>query len=507
LRFEQILILLLAAVVGLSLALWQGADRLRTERDSLKKEIASLQSKLKDLKLELVERESSLNSLTERFAALQKKCQTTTQSLLEELNSLKQGLAERDETIRSLASKLEAYELAAKPAALRKGSGIPPKGFGASAVAADFDRDGDLDLYIANGYNYSQDNAYLLNNGDGTFALQDLDKSGLPRGGASTGAVAADFDRDGDLDLYVSNSLNQDNFYALNKGDGTFIAQDLTKMGLQTGGYSLGKPVAADFDNDGDLDLYVPNSGDDFYALNNGDGTFIAQDLEKVGLLLGGTSTAAMAADFNRDGKLDLFITNGIRAQSGRPVPEDNFYALGNGDGTFSTQDLEAAGLPRGGASSGVVAADFDNDGDLDLLVANADPYLENFYCLNDGDGTFTCKDPASVGLAKGSGVGSYSAVAADFNRDGNIDLYIANGGLQASQDNIYALSNGDGTFTIQDLKAAGLPLQGNSFDALAADFDRDGDLDLFVTNINYVQDNFYALNSGYGVFVTIPLK
>lgn len=487
-RFDQILILLLVTAVGLSLVFWQSADRLRAERDSLSNQLASTQSELERLKTE------------------QAKCQTTIQLLQEKLGALEQELAKREETIRSLEAKLETLELAAKPAALRKGAGIPPKGFGASAVAADFNGDGNLDLYIANGYNYSQDNNLLLNNGDGTFTLQDLDKVGLQSGGASTGVVAADFDRDGDLDLYVSNSLNQDNFYALNNGDGTFIAQDLTKMGLQTGGYSLGKPVAADFDNDGDLDLYVPNSGDDFYALNNGDGTFVAQDLERVGLAHGGTSTAAIAADFNRDGKLDLFITNGIRAQSGRPIPEDNFYALGNGDGTFRMQDLETVGLPKGGASSGAVAADFDRDGDLDLFVANADLYSENFYCLNNGDGTFACKDPASVGLAKGSGVGSYAAVAADFNRDGNIDLYIANGGIQASQDNIYALNNGDGTFTIQSLKAKGLPEGGNSFDVLAADFDHDGDLDLFVTNINYVQDNFYILNSGDGTFLMIHL-
>jgi hypothetical protein len=360
-------------------------------------------------------------------------------------------------------------------------------------VIADFDADGDPDMFVPGSVpEFGVDSAYYLNRGDGTFTEGDLAEVGLPVGMASEDAVAEDFDGDGDVDLYIVGS--SEGAYALNNGDGTFTQQNLAEAGLEMRPDQVPVQklavVAADFDQDGDPDLFVDmgffEPTDDFYALNDGGGTFTPVGLAGAGIPAGGDGKYGVAADLTGDGAPDLFVGH---------LDAEASYLLNDGDGTFTLQDLAVAGLAEVGAGSHPVPGDFDLDGDLDLFLADVEPAdnfsVDEFYALNNGDGTFVLQDMVAVGLSTPPHQFHYF-VASDLNGDGAQDLYGANlwepGG-------IYALNNGDGTFTLQDLAAAGLAVNAPTGIPAAADFDGDDDLDLFLGTA-------YALNRGDGTFV-----
>ncbi|MFN3150306.1 CRTAC1 family protein [Bremerella sp.] len=336
-------------------------------------------------------------------------------------------------------------------------AGVGDTGHGMGVTAGDYDNDGDEDLYINN----FGPNVLYRNNGDGTFS--DVTQASGTENGDQLGAGACffDMDRDGDLDLYVGNyvNFNYDNHVPIeidshffkagpqyykpvpdtlyrNNGDGTFTdVSDESGVG-KLAGPSMGI-LSTDYDEDGDLDVFVCNDNETNYLWqNDGQGVF-----KEMALLVGvandfyGKSNASMgvdAGDYDNDGHIDLFITDW---QSEMPVLYRNL-----GGGLFEDA-TNAARLTRElfpHVHWGTSFVDFDNDGDLDLFVAcghfdeieriddRTAKRVQNYLLMNQGDGTFVdvsklCGDGlAIVESSRGAGFD-------DLDNDGDIDAVILN--------------------------------------------------------------------------------
>ncbi len=325
-----------------------------------------------------------------------------------------------------------------------------------------------------------------------------------------------DFDGDGWLDLYIVQSgplpgsprADGDPHAVLyrNRGDGTFV--DVARAaGVENGdGYGNGC-TAADFDNDGDTDLYVTNFGPSVLYRNDGDGKF-TDVTESAGIANGLYAASAAWADYDNDGRLDLYVANyvdftmetekycGNLRQKRRSYCHPDAYGglpdvlyHNEGGGRFK-EVAEASGIRNpNGKGLGVVWFDYDADGDVDLYVANdATP---NMLYRNEGNGRF--KD---VTLLAGvccnedgkpeSGMGTE---AGDADGDGWLDLVVTN--LSNETNQLYRNLQGKGPFTI-DTFPSGLgeiSLLTTGWGVDLFDFDNDADLDLVITNGHPMDD------------------
>ena len=337
-----------------------------------------------------------------------------------------------------------------------------------------------------------------------------------------SGAGFVDYDNDGDLDLYVVNSpgplkveissMSPGNILYRNNGDGTFT--DVTeKAGVGDRGHGMGC-VFGDYDNDGDVDLYVTNFGRNILYRNNRDGTF-SDVTEESGVGDDRWGTGAIFGDYDRDGDLDLYVCNYVdynlakiekmkreSKQGGKSVPsalnpiafeaQDNVLFRNGGDGTFSDVTAKLGVEANGGRSMQAIFTDFDLDGDLDLYVAN--DLTPNFLYENSGDGTF-------VDVSRESWAadfrGSMGLATGDYDSDGDLDLFISH---WIDQENtLYRNLWAEGS-EITDTKsneAEPIRLIDESYGSLLAeismkdigwgtgffDYDNDTDLDIFVAN------------------------
>jgi hypothetical protein len=328
-----------------------------------------------------------------------------------------------------------------------------PETTGAGCAFFDYDNDGWMDVYLVNSGkcdffdpNPPLRNALYHNNRDGTFTDVTL-RAGVPGGGYGQGVAVGDYDGDGFPDLYVTQYGR--NILYHNNRDGTFT--DVTeKAGVAAPGWSS-SAVWFDYDNDGKLDLFVCRFvefskeknkdcrvGDDAkrgYCIphvyrptaswlfhNQGDGTFT--DVSKSSGIGGhlGKAWGVVAADINNDGLVDLFVANDTVA---------NFLFANRGNGKFdeigevSGVAYSAEGRPRSGM--GVDAADFDQDGWIDLFVANIDHEMYSLY-RNNHDETFD-DQAGRTGIAKATRLMSgWGLKFFDFDNDGKLDLFLANG-------------------------------------------------------------------------------
>lgn len=261
--------------------------------------------------------------------------------------------------------------------------------------------------------------------------------------------IAADFNRDGKLDLAITNYLSSSVSILLGRGNGTFQP----KRDFETGGYPQAIAVE-DFNRDGKLDLVVDGSGG-YILLGNGDGTFAPA----VPYAQFTTSICVKAGDFNGDGFPDL-VTSYYGPQ----------ILLGKGDGTF----LPAVDLNIGGYHPSVVIGDFNGDLIADLAVTDSTNDTGTVaILLGNGDGSFGSRSDFPV-----AGAGGTCIIKSDFNGDGKLDLAVAN--YRAGSVSVL-IGNGDGTFqTKQDHETGMFP-----WALTSADFDGDGTSDLAVTGLS----------------------
>ena len=329
-----------------------------------------------------------------------------------------------------------------------------------------------------------------------------------------SGGLFFDYNNDGHLDIYLVNSgtlgpaseprrhPNDMNVLYRNTGDGMFV--DVTvEAGLQQNhGYGMGC-LTADYDNDGDADLYLTNFGRNQLYRNNGDGTF-TDVTSHAGVGDGKWSVSASFGDFNLDGHLDLYVANyldyqletahacfleGVHIYCGPheyPGARDTLYQ-NNGNGTFT--DVTSRAMVRNtGKGLGVLFTDYNNDGYPDIFVAN--DAVPDFLYQNNKDGTFT--DVAiTAGVAynsEGRATASMGIASGDYDNDGVQDIFVTNFSLEI---NSLFHNDSDGFYRMTTFEAglADVSFLKLGFGTQFIDADNNGTLELFVAN-GHVWDN-----------------
>ncbi|MBI1925091.1 CRTAC1 family protein [Candidatus Poribacteria bacterium] len=323
-----------------------------------------------------------------------------------------------------------------------------------------------------------------------------------------SGGALFDYDNDGDLDLYLvqGNYLPQgalQNINRLYRNDGDHFTDVTAEAGVGDSGYGMGA-VAADYDGDGDLDLYVTNFGQNVLYRNNGDGTF-TDVTEGAGVGCPLLSTSAAYGDYDRDGDLDLYVCNYVEYSLETDVPchfrdmriycgpneyhgiADTLYR-NNGDGTFTDVTKESGVYEPTTRGLGVVFTDVNDDGWLDIYVAN--DMTPNTLFINQGDGRFREEGTLRGAAYNGDGIanGSMGVDAGDYDNDGDSDFWVTNFSLEA---NCLMQNDGNGYFydTTFDVGLAVPSFYMLGFGTRFLDFDNDGWLDLFVGN-GHIWDN-----------------
>jgi len=339
-------------------------------------------------------------------------------------------------------------------------AGVGDVGWGMGAVVGDYDNDGFDDLYVT----CLGKNHLFHNNGDGTFT-DVTDKAGVGDPRWSTGAAFFDYDGDGRLDLFVSNYVD-------------FDINHLPEFGKGRTCQYKGVPVQC-----GPRGL--PGAGDSLYH-NNGDGTFT--DVSKkagVNDPNGYYGLGVIASDFDGDGLADIYVANDSTP---------NFLYHNNGDGTF-----KEIGFPSGTAvndngseqgSMGVTLGDYDHDGRLDLFVTNfADEYNTLYHA--DGPDSFTdVSYKAKVAEVSLPYVG-WGTKFFDYDNDGWVDLFVANGHVYPQLENykqrkLVHHNNRDGTFTeVAEQLGPALTEKRAARGVAFGDIDNDGDVDIVVGDLD----------------------
>jgi len=350
-----------------------------------------------------------------------------------------------------------------------------------------------------------------------------------------SGAVWFDYNNDGLLDLYVlsgryiegvtdhsrADGKDATNHLYRNNGDGTFT--DVTEQaGVAGKGFAMGV-AAGDYDNDGFEDLYVTGWNSAVLYHNNGDGTF-TDVTEKAGVQNHQFGVGAAWIDYDRDGKLDLFVGNYLKydpkakrlyytadAFAG-PLDyegESNRLFHNNGDGTFTDVSEQAGIASPVGRAMGVTVGDFDNDGWPDIYVAN--DQMESYLYHNNHDGTFT-NVSLEQNVAYGTNGDTPSAMGpifADYDNDGALDLFVSD----MRYHRLFRNSLQDGFFidTTADSGIARMAGQYVGWGDAIFDFDNDGLKDLFVVNggLHWLipMEDTLLRNNGNGTFSDVSAQ
>ena len=394
------------------------------------------------------------------------------------------------------------------------GRPLLPEITGSGGALVDVDGDGDLDVYLVQaGTLYDEPaapppgNRLFINEG-GRFAAAP-DANGADDSGYGMGVAAGDYDNDGDIDLYVTNV--GPNVLYRNDGSGRF--EDVTATaGVADPGWST-SATFTDFDNDGDLDLFFTNyihwshavemncySGSvltycppvnynaparDRLYRNDGDGTFTDVSASSRISSVFGNGFGVVAADFNADGLSDIFIANDQMV--------DQLWLNRGGLEFEEVANLWGSAVDEHGlakAGMGVAAADVDQDGDTDVMVTNITGQTDSFF---RNEGGFFTDVTGELGLALTGRYTRWGVVMADFDNDGLLDLYEANGmvgtealtkGLDFDEPNVLYRGTSAGRFEeVAPQGGVSPPLLHTSRGVAVGDVDGDGGLDLLVVN------------------------
>ena len=381
---------------------------------------------------------------------------------------------------------------------------------GGGAAFFDYDGDGYLDIYLVNGFDLSpvpyREPVNIVERVEDGLWVRALKDTTAPR----------DYDGAVDLDSYIPHRPDSGsrpaNVLYRNQGDGTFI--DVTReAGVPGRGYGSGC-VVADYDNDGDQDLYVSNFGPNILYRNQGDGTF-KEVTQRAGVGHPGWGASGAFGDYDNDGDLDLYVSNYVDAtldnnkvcggitDRRQTAPHGLQYLItaktrsycspgqyfgvrdvlyrNNGDGGFTDVTREAGVFEPDGPALGVVFGDYNQDGFPDIFVAN--DKVRNFLFQNNGDGTFA--NVASIGVAYNESGQTESCMGVDFgdyDNDGDQDLVVGN----FSEETVTVYRN-EGGFIFTDVSlpsGVGRPSWLYvTFGINFLDYDNDGDQDVFAAN------------------------
>ncbi len=362
----------------------------------------------------------------------------------------------------------------------------------------DYDTDGDLDLFVTSGLRAARSNLLFRNDGSPNFSFTKITEGlivNTPNRGV--GSSWGDYDNDGDLDAVITTWYGDTNPFFENNGNGVFTR--LTTGSVATDGSFSEACAWGDYDNDGDLDLYVSNSGDvnatgpqrNFLYQNNGNKTFtkittgaLVTDLKY--------SRGVNWVDYDDDGDLDMFVAN-------EENQTDDLYRnqlKETGTANFDKVTTGSVVSDRISSWSGSWG-DYDNDGDLDLFVASWGN-VNNALHRNDGNGAFS---KITAGVMVNDGGYSASSGWGDYDNDGDLDLYVTNAyGPGQLRNFLYRnlLMDSDTLAFEKMTTGPAVTDQGHSYGFSWADHDNDGDLDLFVARTqNENQNNAFYVNDG----------
>ncbi|MEM8486623.1 MAG: FG-GAP-like repeat-containing protein [Bacteroidota bacterium] len=413
---------------------------------------------------------------------------------------------------------------AAGVSVIHDGGALTDMGIGSGAAWFDYDNDGDQDLYMTMRTGANR----LFQNNGGTFTDVAAAAGVADASHDGSGVAVADYDNDGDKDMYLSNS-KEDVFFE-NNGDGTFT--DITAgSGLGTNGARRGTSASwGDYDGDGFLDLFVSHhepmadagipddatQAQDYLYHNNGDGTFTDVSDSMLGGDRVGHSFIGAWTDYDNDGDLDLYKINDC------PFESTDTMRLWRNDGgtdgvtdwTF-TQVAESVSADWCQNGMGIAVGDYDRDGDMDFFYSDngADGSVPpgekgraGTVLLRNDNGVF-----AEVTTAAGvhSAAWSWGANFFDYDLDGWQDLYLAAGEVNNDVDVESELwvNNGDGTFTNTSSESGGMndPLRTRT--SVYADYDADGDPDMFLVNYAGASKLFRNDNSNFNNWLIVDLE
>jgi len=356
----------------------------------------------------------------------------------------------------------------------------------AGCAAADFDRDGWVDVYVIRGS--TGPNLLYRNLGNGQFVDVAAAAGVDAVGDRASGALFFDANGDGHLDLFVGGTLGTPNRFFVNRGDGRFddrIGPSQIPASLETFSAS-----AADYDRDGDLDLFLTHwhgpQGDGHLWRNNGHGVFTSVDAESGIHAIGDGqydfSFTAAFADINHDGWLDILMAGDF---------ETSRVFVSNRDGTFDDATSAVISDENG---MGSAVGDYDGDGDLDWFVSSifdssgeenggAWGLTGNRMYRNNGG---VLEDATDVSGVREGGWGWASSFL-DVDNDGWLDLFHVNGWPGETETFLadparLFMNAGNGTF-VERSESLGVAHTGQGRGVVCFDYDRDGDTDLFITN------------------------